>query len=172
MHNTTIRATTAAAALLALAGCGASTASVGSSGSGSPPTTPSAAAATATPLTSASPSATPPAATTVIRAASTAMGMAVVAASNGHTLYTFNSDTAASGSTGCNSGCTDEWPPFTVPAGTTPGGTGVSGRLGTIVRSDGRTQVTDNGRALYFFADDSGPAQTGGSYPGWTLARA
>ncbi len=101
------------------------------------------------------------------------MGVAVVGASNGRTLYTFNSDSAGSGKTNCNSGCVDEWPPLTVPAGTMlVAGAGVTGHLGTIMRGDGRTQVTDNGRALYFFAGDTGPAQTKGSYPGWTLARA
>jgi predicted lipoprotein with Yx(FWY)xxD motif len=109
----------------------------------------------------------------VVTSAATSMGNAVVAASNGRTLYTFNSDIAASGTTMCNSGCDNEWPPLTVPAGTTPmAGAGVSGRLGTLVRRDSRTQVTDNGLALYFYAGDSGPAQTNGSYPGWTIARA
>jgi predicted lipoprotein with Yx(FWY)xxD motif len=101
------------------------------------------------------------------------MGKAVVAASNGRTLYTFNSDSAGSGTTMCNGGCASEWPPLTVAAGTTPmAGSGVSGHLGSLVRGDGRTQVTDNGLALYFYAGDSGPAQTNGSYPGWTIARA
>jgi predicted lipoprotein with Yx(FWY)xxD motif len=73
----------------------------------------------------------------------------------------------------CNGSCATEWPPLTVAAGTTPmAGPGVSGPHGTLVRGDGTTQVTDNGLALYFYAGDSGPAQTNGSYPGWTIARA
>jgi predicted lipoprotein with Yx(FWY)xxD motif len=44
-------------------------------------------------------------------------------------------------------------------------------RLGTIVRGDGTTQVTYNGLALYFYAGDSGPDQTNGAYPGWSLTK-
>jgi predicted lipoprotein with Yx(FWY)xxD motif len=102
----------------------------------------------------------------------TSMGPALAAGSNGKTVYTFNSDAAGSGRTNCNSGCTDEWPPLTVPQGTTPSaGSGVTGRIGTIMRADGSAQVTYNGLALYFFAGDSGPAQTNGVYPGWSLAK-
>ena len=189
MRHHTIGQTAAAAALFTLAGCGASTAAVGNRGAAAPTAT---APATSTPSEAAtpppatpSPSATavPPArpaptapmmpTMTAVKAAATSMGMAVVAASNGRTLYTFNSDSAGNGKTNCNSGCVDEWPPLTVPAGTMPAaGAGMTGHLGTIMRGDGRTQVTDNGRALYFFAGDTGPAQTKGSYPGWTLARA
>jgi predicted lipoprotein with Yx(FWY)xxD motif len=103
---------------------------------------------------------------------STSMGAALAAGSNGRTLYTFNSDTAGSGQTACNAGCVGEWPPLMVPHGTMPSvGPGVMGRLGTIVRGDGTTQVTYNGLALYFYAGDSGPDQTHGAYPGWSLTK-
>ena len=102
----------------------------------------------------------------------TTMGTALAAGSNGRTLYTFNSDTAGSGQTACNAGCVGEWPPLLVPHGTMPSvGPGVTGRLGTIVRGDGTTQVTYNGLALYLYAGDSGPDQTHGAYPGWSLAK-
>jgi predicted lipoprotein with Yx(FWY)xxD motif len=100
-------------------------------------------------------------------------GQTVLAASSDHfTLYTFDSDVAGSGTSNCTSGCVSEWPPLTVPAGTTPtGGPGVTGRLGTIHRSDGSTQVTDNGKPLYFYIGDSAAGQTNGSYTGWSIAR-
>jgi predicted lipoprotein with Yx(FWY)xxD motif len=102
----------------------------------------------------------------------TTMGTALAAGSNGRTLYTYNSDTAGSGQTACNAGCVGEWPPLIVPHGTMPSvGPGVMGRLGTIVRGDGTTQVTYNGLALYFYAGDSGPDQTHGAYPGWSLTK-
>jgi predicted lipoprotein with Yx(FWY)xxD motif len=108
----------------------------------------------------------------VVMTASTSAGMALVADSNGRTVYTFNSDAAGTGRTNCNSGCVSEWPPLTIAAGLTPtAGPGVAGHLGTIVRADGRIQVTYNGLALYFFAGDSGPAQTNGMYPGWSLSK-
>jgi predicted lipoprotein with Yx(FWY)xxD motif len=98
--------------------------------------------------------------------------MALVSASNGRTVYTFNSDAAGTGRTNCNSGCVSEWPPLTIAAGVTPtAGPGAPGHLGTLTRSDGRIQVTYNGLALYFFAGDSGPAQTNGMYPGWSLSK-
>jgi predicted lipoprotein with Yx(FWY)xxD motif len=113
-----------------------------------------------------------PAVGPVLVSESTSMGAALAAAANGRTLYTFNSDTAGSGQTACNAGCVGEWPPLLVPHGTMPSvGPGVTGRLGTIVRSDGTTQVTYNGLALYFYAGDSGPHQTNGAYPGWSLTK-
>jgi hypothetical protein len=44
----------------------------------------------------------------------------------------------------------------------------VTGTLGTIARSDnGATQVTYNGKPLYFFSHDTAPGDTNGIYPGW-----
>jgi predicted lipoprotein with Yx(FWY)xxD motif len=95
----------------------------------------------------------------------------LVASSNHRTLYTFNSDVPGSGVSRCTGSCVSEWPPLTVPAGTTPtGGPGVSGSLGTIHRSDGTTQVTYRGWPLYFFSGDGAPGQTNGNYPGWSVA--
>jgi len=113
-----------------------------------------------------------PAVGPVLVTETTTLGAALAAGSNGRTLYTFNSDTAGSGQTACNTGCVNEWPPLIVPHGTmTSVGPGVMGRLGTIVRGDGTTQVTYNGLALYFYAGDSGPDQTHGAYPGWSLTK-
>jgi predicted lipoprotein with Yx(FWY)xxD motif len=56
--------------------------------------------------------------------------------------------------------------------GTTPAaGPGLTGRLGIIHRSDGSTQVTYNGKPLYFYAGDVAPGDTNGNYPGWAIAR-
>jgi len=96
-------------------------------------------------------------------------GTLLVASSNQMTVYTFDKDVAGSGASNCTGGCLANWPALTVAAGDTPtGGTGVTGTLGTIVRSDnGTTQVTYNGLPLYFFANDKAPGDTNGIYTNW-----
>jgi len=98
------------------------------------------------------------------------MGTILVAASNSHTVYTFDSDSP--GVSRCTGGCSTTWPPVTISAGTTPtGGPGVTGQLGTINRSDGSLQVTYKGMPLYFFHSDSKPGDTMGNYTGWSLVK-
>jgi predicted lipoprotein with Yx(FWY)xxD motif len=98
------------------------------------------------------------------------MGTILVAASNSHTVYTFNSDSP--GVSNCNGGCATTWPPLTIDAGMTPtGGAGVTGQLGTITRSDGSLQVTYKGLPLYFFHSDTKPGDTKGNYTGWSLVK-
>jgi predicted lipoprotein with Yx(FWY)xxD motif len=85
------------------------------------------------------------------------------------TLYQFANDTANSGKSACTGGCATTWPPLTVPSGTTPtAGAGASGKLGTITRDDGTTQVTYDGRPVYHYSGDSVPGDTTGNYPGWS----
>ena len=97
-------------------------------------------------------------------------GKVLVASSNSHTLYTFDSDTP--GVSKCKGGCISTWPALTVPAGSTPsGGPGVTGTLATISRDEGSLQVTYNGLPLYFFHNDSKAGDTKGNYTGWTLAK-
>jgi predicted lipoprotein with Yx(FWY)xxD motif len=98
------------------------------------------------------------------------MGTILVAASNSHTVYTFDSDTP--GVSKCNGGCSGTWPPLTITAGQTPtGGPGVTGQLGTITRGDGSVQVTYKGLPLYFFHSDSAAGETKGNYTGWSLVK-
>src|SRR5207248_4041580 len=126
-------------------------------------------AATASPSASATPTPSPTAgAAPVVLAQNVGtMGTILVAASNNHTVYTFDSDTP--GVSKCTGGCATTWPPLTVPAGTTPnGGPGVTGQLGTITRSDGSLQVTYKGMPLYFFHSDAQAGDTKGNYTGWS----
>jgi predicted lipoprotein with Yx(FWY)xxD motif len=89
----------------------------------------------------------------------------------GLTLYVFANDTAGSGTSACNAGCSSAWPPLTV-TGEPVAGEDVSGELGTITREDGTTQVTYNGLPLYFFASDTAPGDmNGASIPNWSLAQ-
>jgi predicted lipoprotein with Yx(FWY)xxD motif len=78
----------------------------------------------------------------------------VLVSTNGHTLYHLTTDTA--GNSTCTGSCAQLWPPVTVPAGSTPkAGAGMSGKLATITRSDGSTQVTYNGEPLYQYSLDT-----------------
>jgi predicted lipoprotein with Yx(FWY)xxD motif len=100
------------------------------------------------------------------------IGMALVAGSKGMTVYTFAKDPKDSGKSACNAGCIDKWPALTVAAGTTPtAGAGVTGKLATITRDDGATQVTYNGLPLYFFANDHAPGDANGVYTNWSAVK-
>src|SRR3989440_12149614 len=105
-------------------------------------------AATASPSASATPTPSPTAgAAPVILAQSVGtMGAILVAASNNHTGYTFDSDTP--GASKCNGGCATTRPPLTGPAGTTPtGGPGVDGPVGPFSRHAASRQVAHTGTA-------------------------
>jgi predicted lipoprotein with Yx(FWY)xxD motif len=162
-----------AAGLLAVAVLAAACSSSGGGGGGGlyggAPATQNVAGATQQPMASAAPVA---GSATVM--ASTVSGQTIlVAGSNGMTVYTFTKDTAGSGQSACTGGCLVKWPALTVAAGATPtGGDGVTGQLGTITRADdGTHQVTYNGLPLYFYAGDSAPGDTNGSYPNWNLVK-
>ena len=100
------------------------------------------------------------------------VGTVLVAGSNGMTLYIFTKDVKDSGKSNCTSGCIDTWPALTVAAGATPtGGTGVTGKLGTITRDDGTLQVTYNGLPLYYFKNDKAPGDANGIYENWEAVK-
>jgi predicted lipoprotein with Yx(FWY)xxD motif len=99
-------------------------------------------------------------------------GTGLVAGSNGMTVYTFAKDVKDSGKSNCNTGCINIWPALTVASGAAPSaGAGVSGKLGTITRDDGSTQVTYNGLPLYFFSNDHAPGDTNGIYQDWEAVK-
>ncbi len=83
--------------------------------------------------------------------------------SKGMTVYIWKNDTTP-GTSSCTGTCAAAWPAFTVTSGITPtAGTGVTGTLGTITRSDNNMiQVTINNQPLYYFAKDAKPGDTGG----------
>lgn len=111
--------------------------------------------------------------TTTVMVKSIGGASILVDGASGMTLYVFASDVANNGKSACNSGCATTWPPLTVASGTTPSaGAGASGKLGTISRDDGTTQVTYNGLPLHHYSGDSAPGDTTGNYPGWSSAKA
>jgi predicted lipoprotein with Yx(FWY)xxD motif len=79
-------------------------------------------------------------------------GATVLTDAKGFTLYSFAPDTMTKSD--CNGPCAAAWPPVKGPA---TAGAGLTGKLGTIERSDGSTQATYNGHPLYTFIKDTGP---------------
>jgi hypothetical protein len=79
------------------------------------------------------------------------------------TLYVLSSEVG--GTIKCSGGCLTIWPPLTVPSGTTPTGPAdLTGKFGTITRSDGSLQVTYQGFPLYHFVRDTAPGDTHGNF--------
>jgi predicted lipoprotein with Yx(FWY)xxD motif len=79
------------------------------------------------------------------------LGRKVLTNDRGRTLYSLSAE--RNGRFICDeSACLSLWKPLTVPAGVRPIG---PVPLGTIVRPDGRTQVTFRGLPLYRFSGDT-----------------
>jgi len=106
----------------------------------------------------------------VVNVATMSLGRVLVGP-NGLTLYTNGRDTATSSA--CTGDCATAWPPLLVAAGGKgTAGVGVTGKLGTLRRPDGTTQVTYNGRPLYGWQNDAKPGDvTGQGIAGFTVAR-
>ena len=87
-----------------------------------------------------------------------AHGVLVLTDAHGYTLYWFAPDTPAKSA--CYGTCAVYWPPIT---GNPVAGPGVTGKLGSIKRSDGTTQVTYDRHPLYSYVGDSAPGQANGN---------
>jgi predicted lipoprotein with Yx(FWY)xxD motif len=85
-------------------------------------------------------------------------GKAVLTSASGLTLYTFAPDKV--NKSVCYGDCATYWPP--VP-GNMSAGPGVTGKIGTITRTDGTTQATYDGHPLYTYIGDHAPGQDGGN---------
>jgi predicted lipoprotein with Yx(FWY)xxD motif len=85
-------------------------------------------------------------------------GVRVLTNARGITLYWFAPDTATGSA--CYGTCATYWPPVT---GTPSLGPGVPGKLATIKRSDGTTQITYNGHPLYTYVLDTALGQANGN---------
>ena len=85
----------------------------------------------------------------------------ILTSSTGHTLY------YSSGR--CAGACTTTWKPLTVAAGARPiAGPGVAASLlGTVKRTDGTTQVTYAGKALYLYSGDKKAGDSHGAGGSW-----
>jgi predicted lipoprotein with Yx(FWY)xxD motif len=85
-------------------------------------------------------------------------GTQVLTNSAGYTLYWFALDTSTTSN--CTGSCASYWPPVKGPA---TAGSGVTGTVGTITRSDGTTQATYDGHPLYTYVADTAPGQNKGN---------
>jgi len=136
MRNSWLVPAGAVAAVLVIAACGSS--SSGSGGSGGSGSSPAASGSTL---------------------GTHKVGSATVLTnSKGSTLYWFVPDTSTKSN--CNGSCIHYWPPV---AGPVTAGSGVTGTLGTITRSNGTKQATWNGHPLYTYIGDSGPGTDKGN---------
>jgi predicted lipoprotein with Yx(FWY)xxD motif len=96
-----------------------------------------------------------------------------LAGADGKTLYTFSPDSAPNTST-CTGDCAANWPAFVLkPGETAVAGAGVTGTIATFARDDGTTQVSYNGKPLYYFAGDKAAGDTTGQGIGgkWFAAK-
>jgi len=85
-------------------------------------------------------------------------GATVLTNAKGFTLYWFAPDTSTTSK--CNGSCARYWPPVKGPVSA---GAGVTGKLGTITRSNGTKQATYNGHPLYTYVGDTAPGQDKGN---------
>jgi predicted lipoprotein with Yx(FWY)xxD motif len=130
----------AAAAVVGLAACGGSSSSTPPAAS-SPKATTGGSSATTTASTSA----------TGIKTASI-NGHVVLTNSQGFVLYWFAIDTPTTSN--CSAQCASFWPPL-VGTPTLASGVSLTGKLGTIKRSNGQLQATYDGHPLYLFKSDT-----------------
>ena len=134
-----------AALALAVSACGSSASSSAASG-GTPAAGASSAASSA------------PAQGGTTLTARTIGSQQVLTNSQGLTVYWFAKDTSTTSN--CTGSCATYWPPVKGPA---TAGSGVTGTLGTITRSDGSTQATYAGHPLYTYVADTAPGQNKGN---------
>jgi predicted lipoprotein with Yx(FWY)xxD motif len=88
----------------------------------------------------------------------TVHGATVLTNAQGYTLYWFAPDTSTKST--CYDTCAVYWPPVT---GSSTKVADMTGKLGTISRTDSTTQVTYNGHPLYTYIGDSAPGQDTGN---------
>jgi predicted lipoprotein with Yx(FWY)xxD motif len=105
-------------------------------------------------------SAAPAATGATLATGKTSLGTIVVDG-KGDTVYEFTSDTANSGKSTCYGDCASTWAAVTTSS-SQPTVKGVTGTVGTIKRTDGKTQVTLGGMPLYTYASDSAPGDVSG----------
>lgn len=134
---------------LTVAACGSSASSSSPAAQSSSPAAPASSAAAAGAASSAG---------SASLLTATVNGTKVLTNAKGFVLYWFAPDTPTSSK--CSGSCATYWPPVT---GSVTAGSGVTGTLGTITRSDGTKQATYDGHPLYTYAGDTSPGQAKGN---------
>ncbi len=87
---------------------------------------------------------------------------AILTNAAGRTLYVFVDDLLTKDASACTGDCANDWPPALAPR-TVVVGRGVTGKVGTVTRTDGRRQLTMDGRPLYTFSGDRKPGDLRGN---------
>lgn len=120
------------------------------------------ASATATPPTAADSSATSSSASAATLAVGNdAKNGSYLTDASGRALYLFEKDTR--GHSACSGECAKDWPPYTAQGTpTSTDSTLKSSLIATIHRADGQSQVTYNGKPLYYYAKDASAGDTRG----------
>jgi predicted lipoprotein with Yx(FWY)xxD motif len=85
---------------------------------------------------------------------------------DGKTLYMYDPDEAAPGTSTCYDACATAWPPLLTNGAATTTGTATAAELSTITRTDGSTQVVYGAYPLYYYAKDTAAGQTTGQAVG------
>lgn len=96
-----------------------------------------------------------------------------IIATKGHlALYTWKKESDKK--VHCTGACAKTWPPLTVAHGTmvVKHVAGVMGTFGEIMRADGRTQVTLDGKPLYTYHGDSPTKILCNGVNGWFVVHA
>jgi predicted lipoprotein with Yx(FWY)xxD motif len=88
-------------------------------------------------------------------------GKRVLAAANGHTLYSLSAEKNGKFVCTQSSGCLTLWKPLLVPSGGSVVGP-MKLKLGSIKRPEGGRQVIYHGRPLYTFVEDHRPGKANG----------
>ena len=90
------------------------------------------------------------------------VGGAYLIGYNGMTVYTYSPDT--SNKSTCYGQCATNWPPYLVGPedNLTQLKAGVTGKVDTTTRTDGKIQVTYNGHPLYFYIGDKSGSDING----------
>lgn len=104
------------------------------------------------------------AASTTLKASSSANYDHFLADSGGHPIYVFGKDKQGKGGSApvsaCSGKCASAWPPVVAPI---TAGKGVNASLiGSMTRKDGTKQATYNGWPLYRFVRDKGTGEPQG----------
>lgn len=79
----------------------------------------------------------------------------------GMTLYV--TDAEKDGTIKCVEDCAGFWPPLEAGADLPSSVDGITGKIGSVKRPDGKMQVTIDGRPLYMFEDDKGAGTAKGN---------
>jgi predicted lipoprotein with Yx(FWY)xxD motif len=80
----------------------------------------------------------------------------------GRSLYMFEADKQGGGQSACKDQCANVWMPAEGSAKPQTGRQVNASEIGTITRSDGKTQLSYNGWPLYYYAPDQRAGQTKG----------